>query len=525
MKVDWLKNCDLLHIPISLSYKNEYFYSTYVGSFLTILFGIIIVGLCSYEIKNLTQKKTFTIITNQYQDLKQEIHFLERPMLFQLINNRGKVIDLDDRLFEFKASEMEWISQIDENGKKSFKVKSTNIELEKCDKIDMNYTQYLSEFNLTRYICLKPGQNVSSSGHLKDMNNGFKGLRIYLNRCSNRTDCYDESRIVKNLSNINFMVTYLGLNTNIFSIETKDLNYQMTSKACSISTNVLKKFYFTFSIGKFYLDNNIFLKKDKIYDYIIGNDPIMDVDLNSINTYARDNSTLAFFSFHYDGNIVEIRKEVKNILDTLSIIGNAFNIILTLFRIFNNYYSNKLLFVDIFRTIFFAKRENIHININRFHHLKISDKLLNNYKNSNNHLSKKNVLDISDGIGLNNNESIKNNGSVSKKTSNKTILISEKNKEKEKVKKRLSQIFTINDEKITKDRLIYFYLFPLCILKKKKLFNNICLIKDKICTYFSIENFNELIRFREIFNHKEKKSKVINTEFIKINKKYDDINE
>ena len=132
-------------------------------------------------------------------------------------------------------------------------------------------------------------------------------------------------------------------------------------------------------------------------------------------------------------------------------------------------------------------------------------------------------MDISDGIGLNNNESIKNNGSVLKKTSNKKILISEKNKEK--VKKRLSQIFTINDEKITKDRLIYFYLFPLCILKKKKLFNNICLIKDKICTYFSIENFNELIRFREIFNHKAKKSKVINTEFIKINKKFDDINE
>ena len=503
MKGDWLKNCDLLHIPISLSYKNDYCYSTNLGSSLTIMLFLLILSLCTYEIKILADKSSFSIITNQYQDLKQEIDFLERPILFQLINNRGKVIEIDDRLFEFKASVMEWLSYVDDEGKKKFKVLSTDLELERCDKIDLNYTEYLSDFNLSSYICIKPGQNVSvtSYGHLKDMNNGYRGVRIYLNRCTKRDDCYGEDKVVKKLSNINFMVTYLGLNPNIF-IEKENLDYQMMSKAGSISTNVLKKFYFTFSIGKFYLDTNIFIKKNKVYDYIIANDVIMDVDLNSKNTYEQDNSTIAFFSLHYDGHIVEIRKEVKDFLDTLSIIGNTFNIILTIFRIFNNYYSNKLLFVDIFRNIFFGKKESVYININRFQKLKISNKLINGIKNNNNHLSKKSALDMSDEVVLNNNDSNKNNGSVIKKTSNKRILISEK--EKKKVKQRLSQILTINDEKISKEKLLYFYLFPLCILKKRKLFQNICLIKDKICAYFSIENFNELLRFRDYLNHKSK---------------------
>ena len=126
----------------------------------------------------------------------------------------------------------------------------------------------------------------------------------------------------------------------------------MFSKSCSISTNLLKKIYFTFSIGRFHLSNNIFYKKKKIFNYIIGNDPIMDIDLDPKSTIDKNRNTLAYFSFNFDGNIVEVSKEVKRFYDTLSFIGNTFNIILTIIKIINNYYSNKVLFVDIFKHIF-----------------------------------------------------------------------------------------------------------------------------------------------------------------------------
>ena len=70
-----------------------------------------------------------------------------------------------------------------------------------------------------------------------------------------------------------------------------------------------------------------------------------------------------------------------------------------------------------------------------------------------------------------------------------------------------------------------FYLFPIWILKKHKSFNNVCLIKDKICNYFSVERLNELIKFKECLDIKAKKLKVSNTELIKVNKKFQDSND
>ena len=526
MRDNFFKNCDLLHIPMSLSYKNEYFYTTYIGAFLTIICFIIIISLASYEIKTLSDKSSFTIISNQYSDLSEQIDFGKRPLLFQLIDNAGEILELDNKLYEFKAYDMEWIIEFDKNKKKNSKVVNTILELETCDKI-LNESHYLSDLDLSKFLCVKYGKNMTSYGYLGDMNNGFKGLRIYLNKCNNRNDCYDNEYIVKKLQNIKFRVTYLGLNTNIFDLGNQNLKYQMISKACSVSTYLLKKFYFTFSIGRFNLYNNIFIKNKKVYNYIIGNEPIMDIDSDPSSTIDKNKNTLAYFCFNYDGNVYEINKEVKRFIDTISIIGNSFNIMLTLFKIINNYYSNKILFVDIFKSIFFS-RDNNNINIFKTNQKSFFRNINGNYRTCNNNmnnLSKKSILDLSEGIGpnLNNNFSNNNLNNI-KNQSSKMIMTSDKSK----FPKRGSQLsinYTINKEKITKNKLLYFYLFPLWALKKHKSFNNIVLIKEKICTYFSVEKINELIKFKENLDDKARKIKVNNTELIKINKKFQDSND
>ena len=523
MRDNFFKNCDLLHIPMSLSYKNEYFYTTYIGAFLTIIFFIIIVSLTSYEIKTLSDKSSFTIISNQYSDLNEQIDFGKIPLLFQLIDNAGEILELDNKLYEFKAYDMEWAIEFDKNRKKNSKVVSTILELETCDKI-LNESNYLSDLDLSKFLCVKKGYNLTSYGYLGDMNNGFKGFRIYLNKCNNRNDCYDNEYIVKKLQNIKFRVTYLGINTNIFDLGNQNLNYQMISKACSVSTYLLKKFYFTFSIGRFNLYNNIFIKNKKVYNYIKANDPLMDIDSDPSSTADKNANTLAYFCFNYDGNVYEINKEVKSFFDTISIIGNAFNIILTLFKIINNYYSNKILFVDIFKSIFFSRDNN---NIFKTNQKSFFSNINGNYRTCNNNnvnnLSKKNILDLSDGIGLNNNFNNNNLNNI-KNQSGKMIMTSDKSK----ILKRISQLsinYTINKEKITKNKLLFFYLFPLWALKKHKSLKNIVLIKDKICTYFSVEKINELIKFKENLDDKARKIKVNNTELIKINKKFKDSND
>ena len=209
----------------------------------------------------------------------------------------------------------------------------------------------------------------------------------------------------------------------------------------------------------------IFFSKKKIsFDYILGNDYSVDMDLDPTSTANNNQYTMAYISFHYSGSIIETRKEVQTIFESLSNVGNIFNILLTIFKVINNYYSNKILFVDIFRTVFFGK-ENINLNIKENIHL---SNILNLNKNN---INKKNNLDISDEIGFNNN--INNIKDI--KTSSKKLALSTDNKSKAYKKSKL-----YSENSITKNKIMYYYLIPLWILRRNKSFNGIYFIKDSI---------------------------------------------
>ena len=189
MKKDWFKKYDFLNIPTSLSYKNEYFYETNIGAALSIIFFLIIITLTSYELLLLFKKSSFTLISNQFTDISQTIDFSETPFLFQMTSSKGKNIDMDNKLFVIKAYNMEQTITINKNGTKEKKLTNTELELEKCDIIYSNKSEY-SELNLSNYICIKPGQNLTAYGLLGDMNNAFKGIRVYINKCSG-VNCYN----------------------------------------------------------------------------------------------------------------------------------------------------------------------------------------------------------------------------------------------------------------------------------------------------------------------------------------------
>jgi hypothetical protein len=227
------------------------------------------------------------------------------------------------------------------------------------------------------------------------------------------------------------------------------------------------------------------------------------MDLDPTSTANNNQYTMAYISFHYSGSIIETRKEVQSILESLSYIGNIFNILLTIFKVINNYYSNKILLVDIFKTVFFGK-ENINL-INK-ENIRLHNSLDIN-KN------KKNNLNISDEIGFNNDNinKIKFINASSKKmilSSGNNYMINKK-----------SKTYVENQENITKNKIMYYYLLPLWILRRNKSFNGIYFIKDSICGYFSIEKINELIRFKNDLEAQSKSSKfkVSNTELVNVN--------
>ena len=496
MEEDWIRRYDFLNVPTSLSFKSEYFYHTKIGAILTILLTFFSLGIILYEIVLLSKKTSFTLISNQYTDLSQSIDFSKTPVLFEFTNYKGQIFDLDNKLFVIEAYQMQLQIEVGKDGSKIRNITNTKLELIKCDKILSNKPEY-SSLDLTRFICIKPGQNLTSYGLIGDMNNPFKGIRLYINKCSG-PNCSDTNEIIKQLNNAKFIVTYLSLSSNIFYLNSEKITYQLYSKYFSISTNILKKIIFSYDIGRFYLFNNVAFKKNRTLDYIIGNDYSIDIDLDPKSTIQNNEYTLATIAFNYGGKVMETRKDVQTIFEAFSIIGNFFNIILNIFKVINNYFANKLLFVDIFKTIF-SKKENIKLN--------------NKKKNINFNNCKdidKNNLDFSEQIYFNNkmyqNKSKKSIPIKIMPASSNNII--RKNIGKKKIKSK---------ENITKTKLNYYYLLPLWFLKRNKTFKSIYLIKSIICDYFSIEKMNELIIFLGILKDKNIKSKMNNTELIKIN--------
>lgn len=506
MKKTLLSRWDFLNIPTSLSFKNDYYYATNAGAILTILFFIIIIILSLYEIILLSKKSSFTLKSNQYTDLSQVIDFSQTPFLFELTNDYGQLIDIDHKLFVIEAYNTEMEIIIFENGTTQKKFINNKLELEKCDKIFSNQSEY-SELNLSRYICIKPGQNLTSFGLVGDINYPFKGIRIYINKCSG-SDCYDTTEIIKKLNNAKFIVTYLSLSSNMFYLKNEKIKYQLYSKYFSLSTNVLKKITFTYDIGRFYLYNNVAFRNEISFNYILGNDYTIDFDLDPSSTIQNNKYTLATISFNYGGRIIETRKEVQTIFESISVIGNYFNLILNIFKVINRYYSDKILFIDIFTTLFSEKNN---INFKNKRNINMNNRLS---LNINKNVNKKNNLNLSNEL-LNKNQNDYNNKENSVKSIyNKFITTNVKNS--------MAKQSKTNDKiqgNIAKSKLIYYILFPHWILRRIKKLNYIYLIKSIICGYFSIEKMNELIRFKEIIEENSSKTQVSKTELIKIKDK------
>ena len=137
---------------------------------------------------------------------------------------------------------------------------------------------------------------------------------------------------------------------------------------------------------------------------------------------------------------------------------------------------------------------------------------MNLNKNKTQNLKKN--MDDSGQIGFNNNFNINinKNNSVKEKCNKKLVTSLKK-----PIHKRKSKTLFESKGNITKVKLLYYYILPLWIIKRYKNLKSFCLIKGRICQYFSLEKFNELLKFKENLEEKSFKSKIKNIESIKIN--------
>ena len=116
--------------------------------------------------------------------------------MFQLLDKLWNPVEYDQKLFTFTASYIERVFQnIGEEKKRITNIK--NLEIERCDKLKKEFKALneFSEYNLTKYMCIKPNQNLVlyGSSYARSV---LKSLGIRVAKCNNQSnECSDLDKI------------------------------------------------------------------------------------------------------------------------------------------------------------------------------------------------------------------------------------------------------------------------------------------------------------------------------------------
>ena len=254
------RTIDMYGASIPIYFQKESKYKTLFGSALTVLSILIIIIFIIIFLYELCSKGSFTIVSSTFINSDEIIDFSNIPFLFSLSNSEGEYIEFDEKLFTFSVFDTNYKKLINTKGKNEFQLVNTKIDIERCDKIrDKNpLFNYFSNYNLSHYMCIKPGQNLTMYGRFGDQENGYKGFGIYIDRCHyDLKNCYELNYINNLLSDVKF--NFLTLENGIDHYRTNNTNifYEIRADGRSLSTLFMKKFYYSFTSGHYLIDNSI----------------------------------------------------------------------------------------------------------------------------------------------------------------------------------------------------------------------------------------------------------------------------
>ena len=465
------KSIDLFGINIPISYENNYFYKTNVGATLTIISFIVIIFYTIFQISTLLDRSSYTVITSETQDPGGKIDLSNIPIMFQLLDLLWNPVEFDPKLFVLTVTFTEATFQtVDGEKKRVTNIK--NLEIDRCDKLKKEFKilNEFSEYNLTKYICIKPNQNLSLYGSPDDVHNDLKSLAIRVSKCKNQLNdkCSDSNMINNLIENRIFAFTYLGYAANFSNINSnKNVEYKTYTNYIYLSKHFKKAVTYRFSECKLNLFDNFFVTYKTEINYFYQKEYVQDFTfIENITNYSDD---LVRFDIIYSGYLTEYTKNIKGIGPIFSYIMATFNTVIIVARFINDYYGNKILLSDIFQ---FLKNKNINFrNLNKYKSSKENDI-------SNNELIYKNPINNNYGSGPKK-KLIFNVNNSSKQINNPIPSIKFRDKQK------------TSNYRHTKKDYLKFCIYPYCLIKRNQQLYN---IKDDICSLFSVENILETIK-------------------------------
>ena len=526
-----LKKFDYLKFQITFSYKSNYLYKTPVGGFLTIINIVFISYFIIDNSINLIRKTNkYSILWSESEDLKNVIDFSNIPFAFKLIDSNGTDIDYDPKIYNFSAYVVKAKNIENQQSASFINIERHKIEFENCDlnPYYKEFEKYSQDYNYSKFLCIKPNQDIKMYGVYGELRHEFSMLKISLNKCKKNNDekeCYSKDEINNRLKGAVFYFMYLGYSLNHGVYSDNVVTRKLVVNQAKISTDLIKNYYYYFKTGNYILNNNyLFFGYAKEYYFFQYDGYELDIDHDDYTNLAIADSSS--FSFMTNCKKIEFTKNIEDLWDFVGKIGGIINVVVFFTRMVNNYITKRILFLNIYDDLHTTLKSN---SDNKDNKIKNSDLNFYGFRrvfNNNNEIIMKSkglgesrdnhdnseVMNIKKNPSLYNINNIPLNYSFKKNYYDVKSITNFIQQNKNTTPKlytpqvynrlipgrqspvRVKTFKGIGPKReILKHHYICFYCCPLFCLKNNQKYSYLYGLEKDICKFLSVENFIKLV--------------------------------
>ena len=491
--INLLESIDIYGLNFSLYYKTKSSYTSNLGIIFSIISYIILIIYSIICFIQLFCRKSFTILSENDNSIKNFINLSEIPFMFGLKNLKN--LKQDFSLFPNYPYK---ISVWRNNYLLSNDIIYEQIELENCNNsIYLKQYYEMSLFNLSHYLCIKPNQNVTIYGRYADLINGFQSIDIYFSKCIDE-NCSIENDI--NLDDYFFTMIYLSNIIDHQNYNQPILN-QFRSENLFIDSSVFKKYLYYFTPFNYESNNGIIFNTIKKYISFKFEYFTFDIINRNINSSQRvidgiKYSHIVAISISCNDYPLKISRNYLKLMDVCSMLGGCIDFTILICNFIVTYFSKKSFCIDF--TDSFVNKKYVDSNLGKFNlhcengvcfiskNSKINNKTINQMNKSSN--SK---------INLNRNNNIISNNIPIKENQIQTIdYISQYQQKKIDSNNPMLQKYFIKNT-IFKNQIIQIsfidYIVPYFCLKKYKKYDLLIIFTEIMKKYLSIEEIIPII--------------------------------
>jgi len=496
----FFNSIDIYGSPFRLYYKKRSRYTSTLGIILSVLSILFLINFTLYHFIQLIMKKSFSIIISSDSKSSHTINLSNIPIMIGLLDSNSSLYEMTQKYYNITVF-IKTLTPI--NNSDAF-INFKRLELEMCNEsIYVNkYPEMKKNYDLSKYLCIKPNQSIIINGRYGDSINEYNSLNIYFMICTDfkcqNVEIIEEAN--KLLYNSFLSIHYLYNNIDHYNYK-NPLSKIFRNENFQISPIVFKKFLYYFTNMTYISDQGVFLTSQKQYSSFIFDHLYLDfVGRNNNNTKIIINqleySRILQISISCGDYPIIYKRDYLEITEIFSKIGGSIDFIFIVCNAITNYFSKKSLIVDITDNLIYKKNINDYqnqqiSNISKFvkqetlpkpffnsasHFINIEKKLKIN-------LNSKNKLNY---ININNN--LENNKCNNNQNNNDYKINYPNIFNNSKFLKFVNQRITSQYPQKLRISLID-YILPYFYLKKYKVYELLCAYTDIMKSYLSLEEY------------------------------------